>query len=333
MQPRVDNQPRPASWMFILAFALVYIAWGTTYLALKVGVQIERIPPALFGGTRVTTAGVILLLYQLLRGDVIWLSRRDFGAIALTGAVMFIGGNGLLSVGQTTLDSGAAAVLAATAPLWIALFGLFWPDADRLNWRGWLGLLIGLLGVLFLFGPKVQQPERLFRDPGPWFVLGSAASWALGTLLSRHHRPNCSHLTTAAWQMTLGGGALILVAFALGEPERMPEQITWNAVIAFLYLLVAGSFVGFIAYNWLLGHASAAEVGTHSYVNPAVAVMIGWLSGEPFTLWLGGGIIVILAGVALVRNSERRPLPDEGSSAAAVADAVEETAVVAEQRT
>jgi len=305
MLPSQKNPP--AAWALILAFAAVYLTWGTTYLAIKWGVQNERIPPFLFGGSRVTTAGVILLAFQLLRGNSIRLPRRDFAAVAAIGAIMFVGGNGLLGVGQKTLGSGESAVLAATSPLWIGLLGMLWPQGDQLTLRGWLGILVGLLGVLLLNIPRLDHPELILNQLGPFCVLGSAASWALGTLLARQHRPNCSHLTTAAWQMTLGGSALLLVGVAAGEVHQLPDRLTLGAVIAFLYLLVVGSFIGFIAYSWLLGHVSAARVGTHSYVNPVVAVILGWAVGEPFSIWLAGAIAVILAGVALVRNGETRP--------------------------
>lgn len=299
----------PVPWAIVIAFASIYIGWGTTYLAIRWGVKDEHWPPALFSGSRVVLAGIILLAVQAARKQPIGLSFRDLKSVSVTGAIMFIGGNGLLTLAQTTLDSGAAAVLASTCPLWIGLLGMLWPDGDRLTPRGWLGLLVGLVGVILLFAPKVNHPDQIFRDVALFCVLGSAASWALGTLLARHRRPNCSHLTTAGWQLTLGGSALVLVGVCCGELHRVPSELTAKAVVAFLYLLIVGSLVGFIAYNYLLTHVSAAKVGTHSYVNPVVAVVIGCLSGEEFSLWLGLSIAVILGGVALVRKGETAGRP------------------------
>jgi drug/metabolite transporter (DMT)-like permease len=309
--------PDPPAWAIMLGFACIYISWGTTFLAIKWGVQVERIPPALFGGARVGTAGLILLAYVALRGHSLALSWRDLKIILVTAVLMFVGGNGLLAIGQTTLESSVAAVLTATGPLWIGMLGWCWGD-DRLSMRGWLGLIVGLAGVLLLFGPELDEPAKIFRDWAPFCVLGSAATWAIATLLVRHHRPGCSYLTAAAWQMTIGGATLFCLGIIFGEPAHMPARITGGVVIAFLYLLIVGSFVGFIAYNWLLLHVSAAKVGTHAYVNPAVAVVIGWAIGEPFTWWLVGGICVILIGVALVRSERAAQVSARPSSAIAI---------------
>ncbi|HYT91616.1 MAG TPA: EamA family transporter, partial [Gemmataceae bacterium] len=173
--------------------------------------------------------------------------------------------------------------------------------------RGWAGLLVGLAGVLLLLGPKLENPADFVRDLSPLLVLGSACAWSLGSLLMRHHRLQGSHLTAAAYQMIVGGSCLTLVGLAAGEVQQLPEQITPGAVGAFCYLLIVGSLVGFVAYNWLLGHVSAAQASTYAYVNPAVAVLVGWADGEDMTPWLLGGIAVILAGVALVRGGGRRP--------------------------
>jgi drug/metabolite transporter (DMT)-like permease len=206
-------------------------------------------------------------------------------------------------VAQRTVPSGVAAVLVATTPLWVGLLGMLWPGGERLSGRGWLGLLLGLAGVLLLLGPKVENPADLVRDFGPALVLGSACAWSVGTLLMRHHHLRGSHLIGAAYQMVIGGSGLVLIGLACGEWGRLPDRITPSAAAAFFYLLIVGSLVGFVVYNWLLRHVSAAQASTYAYVNPAVAVLVGWADGEQMTAWLLGGIGVILAGVALVRSS------------------------------
>jgi drug/metabolite transporter (DMT)-like permease len=293
---------RPAKWAIVLAFALVYLSWGTTYLAIKKGV--ESCPPAIFSGFRVGLAGMIVLGYLGLRGQAIRLALREFLWTALVGCLMFVGGNGLLTLGEkVSVASGMASVLGATTPFWIALLELFWPWGERLNGRGWLGLMLGLLGVLVLLAPTADDAASLLADAGPWFILGSSISWALGSVIMRYRRIKGSYLVVAAYQMIVGGLALVLIGCGCGEfAELSLASATPASIYSFFHLLVFGSLVGFVAFIWLLGHVSATLVGTHAYVNPAVAVLAGWLiNSEAVTAWLLGGMAVILIGVALVR--------------------------------
>jgi len=305
MSPAVTDRP-PARWALILAFALVYFCWGTTYLALKIGVQQEQWPPCLFGGVRVCIAGLLILACQVCRGQSIALVAGDRWIVVVCALLLFVGGNGLINVASQTLDSGVSAVLAATTPLWIAFFAMFWPHGDRLTPRGWLGLFIGLGGVLLVWMPRLQSPDGFTANVGVFAVLGSACSWAIGSLVGRHYRVRCSHLTAAGYQTLLGGGCLALVGFALGEQHDLPDHITAKTMAAFFWLLIFGSLIGFIAYNWLLAHVSVTQVGTYAYVNPAIAVVLGIADGEPATVWLFGGIVVVLVGVALVRGGLRK---------------------------
>jgi drug/metabolite transporter (DMT)-like permease len=293
------------AWAIILGFTLIYLTWGTTYLATSIGVREERLPPLLFGGTRITLAGGILLAWQLLRGASVRVAMHELPAIFGTSILMFLCGNGLVNVGQQTVNSGVAAVLVATTPLWIGLFAMLFPHGDRLTLRGWLGLFVGLAGVVVLLSPKLKEPTDLVADLGWMCVLGSSISWALGSLLTRQFKPKADHLTGAAYHLICGGLALTLVGLAIGERLPYPEDITGRAVAAYMYLLIVGSLMGFVAFNWLLGHVSAAKVGTYAYVNPIVAVFVGWAAGEAMSAALIGGIAVILAGVFLVRGGER----------------------------
>jgi drug/metabolite transporter (DMT)-like permease len=286
-----------------LAFALVYLSWGTTYLAIKEGVKNQHLPPALFGGVRVFLAGVALLAFLGWRGRPVRLAPGDLLRAAVGGGLLFVAGNGLLTVAERTVPSGEAAVIAATAPLWIGVFGMFWQGGERLAVRGWVGLGLGLAGVGFLMAPQLTAADALFQETGVLLVLGSACSWGLGSVWIRHRPARGSHWLTAAYQMILGGGGLSLIGLALGEgSELTPDHFTWAAAVPFLYLFVVGSLVGFVAYNWLLRHVSAAQAGTAGYVNPVVAVLAGWLLGnEELSGWIVGGMVIILAGVALVR--------------------------------
>lgn len=298
----------PPAWAIVLAFAIIYVSWGTTYLAIRVAVYREQLPPALFGGSRLACAGLILLGFQAATGQSLRVSRRTFLRLLGISLLLFLLGNWLIAVAQTRVPSGVAAVLVATTPLWMALLAMLWPEGERLHLRGWLGLVIGLAGVTLLFAPKLQAGDPLDAADTPFLllVLASSLAWAVGSLLLRHVALPISHLTSAGYQMLLGGGAQVLIGLALGEVDRVPEQLTGPAVGSFFYLLVVGSLAGFVAFNWLLGHVSAAKVGTYAYVNPVIAVAVGWFDGEAVTGWIVAGIVVILSGVYLVRG-EKRP--------------------------
>jgi drug/metabolite transporter (DMT)-like permease len=181
---------------------------------------------------------------------------------------------------------------------------MLWPWGERLRTRGWLGLFVGLAGVLLLLAPRLQPPANLVEDAGPLLVLGSSLSWSIGSFILRYRRLRGTHLSIAAYQMLVGGVSLLLIGLFLGENRDLdPERFTPVGIYAFFHLLVFGSLIGFVAYNWLLGHVSAALAGTYAYVNPLVAILIGrLLDREPITGWILGGMVVILAGVALVRG-------------------------------
>lgn len=304
---------RQPTWKLVLAFAIVYLSWGTTYFAIRAGVHTERLPPALFGGVRVALAGWLLLAFLAWRGAQLRMPGSEMFWVMVSGLLLFVGGNGLITFALDNVPSGVTAVLVAATPLWVALMERAWPGGDRLSGRGWLGLLIGLGGVLILLGPKLladsQSAEGLasvggmFRQAGPLWVIGSSLFWALGSLLLRYRHRTGSRLASAAYQMIVGGMATVLLGMILGEGSQLtPALFTWGAGLSFFYLLIVGSLMGFVAFNWLLGHVPATMVGTYAYVNPLVAILVGWLlGGEEMTLSIVAGLVVILVGVALVR--------------------------------
>jgi drug/metabolite transporter (DMT)-like permease len=295
--------PRPpARWSVVLALSLVYLSWGTTYLAIRKGVEV--FPPAIFGGSRVACAGLILLIYLALRGKPLRIPWRDFLWTASMGILFFVGGNGLITYAEKSVASGVASVLAATSPLWMALLEVLWPWGERLNLRGWIGLLAGFSGVAILLGERLGAASDFWRDTGALLVLGSAFSWAIGSFIVRRRRLRVAHLTGAAYQMFVGGGCMFLIGLAVGEGRELVwERCTWAGIYSFFHLLIVGSLIGFVAYNWLLSHVSAALAGTYAYVNPLVAILAGWLiNDEQITPWIVSGMAVILAGVALVRG-------------------------------
>ena len=318
MSDAANAFPRsPARWSVVLALALVYLSWGTTFLAIKKGVEV--FPPALFGGTRIALAGFILLSYLAIRRQSLRMSLPDFLWTALVGGLMFVGGNGLITFGEKFVASGVASILGATTPLWMALLEMAWPWGERLTVRGWLGLVVGLSGVVLLLASRLQETASVVQDAGPLLVLGSSFSWSMGSFILRYRRLRGNHLSVAAYQMVMGGGALFLIGLLLGEQRELERgRFTPEGVYAFFHLLVFGSLIGFVAYNWLLGKVPVALVGTYAYVNPLIAVLVGRvLNHEPITSWIVGGMAVILAGVALVRDGGVRPgtVPEEESVA------------------
>ncbi|MBL8798259.1 MAG: EamA family transporter, partial [Planctomycetia bacterium] len=302
MNLHAASPARPAPWAVPLAFTLVYLAWGTTYIAIRLGVH--QFPPALFGGVRIGLAGLVLLAFLGCRGEALRLSRGDLIWSAVLGAIFFMAGNYLVTLGSRYVASGVAAILVATTPLWTGLMETLWPGGERLRGRGWAGLLVGLAGVALL---KLDHPFDRETDLGALLVVGSALSWAFGSCLLRRHRQHGSHLLTAAYQMIFGGIGQTVVGLLLNEPAQITSaSFTPTAVYAFFHLLIFGSLVGFVAYNWLLGHVTTSQASTYAYVNPAVAILVGWLLGDQeITLSILGGLAVILLGVALVRTQKQ----------------------------
>lgn len=288
-----------------VALVLVYLSWGTTYLAIREGVK--YFPPALFGGVRVGLAGLTLLGFLTLRGAPVRLSRGRLVWLALTGGVLFVGGNGLMTLAEKTVESGEASLLAATTPLWMALFESVRPRGERLTLRGWLGLAAGLAGLMLIV-PVPENWSALLSNVGPFLVLGSAVAWAAGSCMLRLRPTEGSAFAEAGYQMMFGGIALGVIGLSVGELREITAE-SFNAVSlwAFFHLLIFGSLVGFVAFTWLLNNTSAALAGTYSYVNPVVAVLLGWaIAGEQLTSWAVAGMLVILASVALVRGGLAR---------------------------
>ena len=305
----------PASWAIVLAFALVYVSWGTTYLAIQKGVRDEHLPPALFGGSRVCLAGLLLLGFLAFRRQPWRLAPGDLRGVTLSAFFLFVGGNGLINFAERTVNSGMAAVIAASTPLWVGVIEMISSDGEKLNGRGWLGLIAGLGGVVLLLAHKIQQTSLLEQDVGLLLVLGSAWCWATGSIVLRRQRLESSRLASAAWQMVIGGGILTVLGVITGEVAQLPAQWTAGAAAAFFYLLIVGSLIGFVSFNWLLAHVPTSRVSTYAYVNPVIAVLVGWLAGEETNAYLGAGILIILTGVALIRSGASSRRVEHGDKA------------------
>jgi drug/metabolite transporter (DMT)-like permease len=299
MGPQPSARPRGVA--FVVAFAVVYLAYGLDYLAIREGVK--TLPPFLFAGTHVTLAGLLIFTWLWLRREPFRLGGRNLLWAVAGGSVVFVGGTGLVTMGEATgqISTGLAAILRSTTPIWVALLEWLRPKGERLSGGAWGGLLLAIGGVAVLMVPKLESSGSLALDLGPLFVLGSALSWAVGSIILRHHRPCASNLVATAYQMTVGGLGMVALGLALGEgPEFRPGELTRDAIFGFLFLLFVHSLLGFSAVNWLLLYLPAPLVTTKFYVTPVVALLAGMIVlGESVTPVMIAGMTLILTGVTI----------------------------------
>ena len=290
-----------------LALGAVYLIWGSTYLAIRFA--IETMPPFLMAACRYLTAGALLYGWSRLRGAPRPSLLHWRSAVAV-GAFLLLGGNGGVVWAEQRVDSGLAALLISTEPLWIVL--LFWLGSGRkrLHPRVIAGMLLGFAGVMLLVRPGSSDSVDLL---GAAALVLASLSWAWGSLYGQRAALPASPLTATGMQM-LGGGALLLVASAVtGEPARFTlAAVSARSLLALAYLVVFGAIVAFTAYVWLLRVAPPVLVSTYAYVNPVVAVFLGWaLAGEPLTARILGAAAVILTGVVLITTAQRKPAAEK----------------------
>jgi drug/metabolite transporter (DMT)-like permease len=301
----LDHEPR---WLGPLALGTIYVVWGSTYLAIRV--MVEDIPPLLGAGIRFTIAGAILYAWVALRRprEARRITRRQLYAAAVVGVLLMFGGNGLVTLAEQEVPSGLAALLIASEPLIIILLrGSI--GRERVPATTLLSVAVGFVGVALLVLPG-DRPEGA---PLGWsmLVVLAALFWASGSFAaSRLDRPN-DLLTTTAWQMLLGGAFMTAVGLAVGEADEVHlGQISTDSAAAFVFLIFVGSIAAFTAYNWLLKHVAISTVSTYAFVNPVIAVFLGWaILSEEVTAWVALGTTVIVASVAFVVLSAAEKAP------------------------
>ena len=256
----------------LIAYLIVCVFWGSTYLAIKVGVT--ELPPFLFAGLRFLVAGLILLAVARALGDPLP-RKSDWRTLAIVGLLLLAGGNAFVVWSEQYVASGIASIFVVTVAMWTALFDAIIPGgSSELNWRVVAGLLLGFLGTLLLVG--ASPAELLAADKrGPLALTMASASWSLGTVYAKRHPTQASPYMGAAFQMIVGGGAVALVGTMLGEWASW--HLSTRGIGAIAYLVIFGSILGYSAYSYALRHASATIVGTYAYVNPVIAVLLGWL--------------------------------------------------------
>ncbi len=294
---------RQHRWMIVLCFGLVYLFWGSTYLGIRIAV--EELPAALMCGTRFFVAGVLMLAYCGLSGRTIRYSRQQYWHMAVVGLLLLMGGNLTLSYAERVVPSGLAALLVAVIPLWfLALDSLLLGD-HRISRRGLAGLGLGIVGMVVLLWPDLRATGSLGRAELWWSLslpFGSFC-WALGSVLSKRWESGADRLSATGWQMTFAGVANLLFAALLGDWSR----VVWTSrgIAAVAYLVVCGSWVGYTAYIWLLAHVPTSKVSTYAYVNPVVAVFLGWaIEHEVVDRFILAGSAIIVISVILVSSAK-----------------------------
>ncbi|HEY6304323.1 MAG TPA: EamA family transporter [Terriglobales bacterium] len=295
----------PASpWKIIVAFALVYVFWGSTYLG--IGIAVEQIPPAFMCAARFSIAGVVMLAYCALTGRRIRFSARQLSHLGAVGVLLLMGGNLTLSYAERIVPTGLAALLVAVTPLWFLVLDSLLLGDHHISRRGKIGLAIGITGIVVLVWPDLRHPNALGHRELWWSLalpLGSF-SWALGSVLSKKWQTAAGDPFGAiAWQMTFAGIANLIFALLV----ETPANVTWTlrGIGAILYLVVFGSWIGYTAYIWLLQHVPTSKVSTYAYVNPVVAVFLGWLVlHERIDRYIAMGSAIIVASVVLVTSAK-----------------------------
>jgi drug/metabolite transporter (DMT)-like permease len=286
----------------LIAYLLVCTVWGSTYLAIRIGVG--HLPPFLFAGVRFLVAGLLLGAIALLAGVRLPARARDWRTLALTSVFLLVGGNAVVVWAERSVASGPASVFVAAMPLWAAFFEAVMPGARTpFSWRVGVGLALGFLGSGLLAGitPHALATADL---SGPLALTLASASWAMGSVYWKRHPTETSPYAAAAVQMVIGGGLLVVLGLTFGEGPAW--QLDGAGLGALAYLVVFGSIVGYTAYGYALEHASATVVGTYAYVNPVVAVALGWLIlGEPVTLRTLGAMGLILGAVLWIQLASR----------------------------
>ncbi len=301
------TRSRPASWKILLAFAIIYLVWGSTYLAIRVGVR--EMPPFLMAGLRFTVAGLALYGWMRLTG-VPSPSWREWRGATVLGTLMFLIDYACLFWAEQRVPSGVSAVILAAIPVCITLLEIIFLRTQQLTVRLSLGLLVGIVGVAVLMNPSASLGEAPLDRRGAIALLAACCGWSIGTVVSRRLALPESKPMSAAAQMLSGGVQLLVLAAVSGEilHFRMNEvsRIAWFSLI---YLIVAGSIVAYTAYVWLLHYESPTKVGTYAYVNPVVAVILGTeLGGESIGgRTMLGTALILVSVVAITTMTAKQP--------------------------
>jgi drug/metabolite transporter (DMT)-like permease len=308
----MDSKAHSPAWKTLLAFAIIYFVWGSTFLAIRVGVH--AVPPLLFAAMRFLVAGLILFGWMIARGEPSP-TRRQWVSVLLLALLIFLIDYGLLFWAEQRVPSGVAAVMMATIPVFIALSEILFLRTQRLTVRLALALLIGIGGVAVLMSNSLNLGGAPVDKPGAIALIIGSISWSIATVLARKLPLPSSKAMSSGAQMLAGGIMLTITASLLGEFRRFhPSTVSPAAWFSLVYLIIAGSIIGFTAYVWLIHHESPTKVGTYAYVNPVVAVLLGYFfGGEALGLrTVLGTLFVLISVVVITTTRAKKPAPALG---------------------
>jgi drug/metabolite transporter (DMT)-like permease len=293
---------RPPRWKVLLAFAIIYLVWGSTFLAIRIGVK--EVPPFLFAGMRFLVAGAFLFAWMRARGTPSP-SGREWASAAAISVLVFIFDYGMLFWAEKRVPSGLAAVMLAMIPAFMAIAEIVFLKTQRLTARLGIALLIGVAGVAVLVSRAVGFGDAPVDSLGACALMVGAVSWAVGSALTRKLPLPAEKAMSSGTQMLTGGVFLMLTAALLGELRGFQwREVSLRAWLCLAYLIIAGSIIAYTAYIWLIHHESPTKVGTYAYVNPVVAVAIGYfLGGEAVGPRTVLGTLLVLVSVLVITTA------------------------------
>ena len=302
-----DGRARATRGQIIAAFASIYLVWGSTYLAIRYAV--ETIPPFVMGGTRFLISGLMLYAWSRSRGAA-RPTRVQWRNATIAGAFLLLGGNGGVVWAEQTVPSGLTALLVSILPFWLVIIEWARPPRRRPNTAVLIGLVVGFIGIIVLVGPGKIGGNGVSIVGAVVLILASL-SWAIGSFWSRDADMPDSGLLTTGMEMLGGGLLLFLAGVVTGELRGFDVgAVSTASWIGWVYLIVFGSLIGFTSYIWLLDKVSPARLGTYAYVNPLVAVILGWaIAGETLTLRTGIAAAIVICAVALITTARSSNAP------------------------
>lgn len=297
-----DAQPRASRAQILAAFASIYLVWGSTYLAIRYAVQ--TIPPFMMGGLRFLISGALLYVWARYRG-----APRPTGLhwrnASIAGGLLLLGGNGAVVWAEQFVPSGLTALLVSILPFWLVIIEWVRPPRRRPHGAVLIGLVVGFIGIVVLIGPGNLGGHGDIRPIGAVVLILGSLSWAIGSFFSRDADLPQSGLLTTGMEMLTGGALLSILGLLTGELSHFDvRQVSGPSALGLIYLITFGSLLGFTSYIWLLDKVSPARLGTYAYVNPVVAVILGWaIAGERLSLRTAVAAAIVICAVALITTA------------------------------
>jgi drug/metabolite transporter (DMT)-like permease len=297
-----------------IALITLYIVWGSTYFGIKVA--IETIPPFFHAGVRFLISGLILVIWQRTVGSEMP-TRNQWISTFIIGNLLLLGGNGLVAWAELTIPSGVAALIIGSVPLFLVVMEAIRPNGVKPNWQSIVGLIIGFIGIFILVGPaEIAGGETRLNPFGVIALLGACLFWAIGSIYSKTADLPKSTLMTTGAEMLMGSIGLFFISLITGELNGWnPAEVSTRSLIGLVYLITIGSIIGFGSYIWLLQNAPISLVATYAYVNPIVAVLLGYFFGNEILeprIWLATAIII--GAVAFINNRSKPPVKQEATA-------------------